>query len=69
MVMERLPNPKGDRVKITMSGKFLAYKYYGARGNVPEFGFKEGDGAEGMLPSRARDYETGPESKSARSPC
>jgi cyanate lyase len=23
MVMERLPNPKGDRVKITMSGKFL----------------------------------------------
>ena len=29
MVMERLPNPKGDRVKITMSGKFLPYKYYG----------------------------------------
>jgi cyanate lyase len=24
MVMERLPNPKGDRVKITMSGKFFA---------------------------------------------
>jgi cyanate lyase len=24
--MERLPNPKGDRVKITMSGKFLPYK-------------------------------------------
>ena len=23
MVMERQPNPKGDRVKITMSGKFL----------------------------------------------
>jgi cyanate lyase len=22
MVMERLPDPKGDRVKITMSGKF-----------------------------------------------
>jgi cyanate lyase len=42
MVMERLPNPKGDRVKITMSGKFLPYKYYGARGNVPEYGFKEG---------------------------
>src|SRR5206468_8542408 len=36
MVMERLPNPKGDRVKITMSGKFLRYKYYGASGNVPE---------------------------------
>jgi cyanate lyase len=36
------PNPKGDRVKITMSGKFLPYKYYGASGNVPEYGFKEG---------------------------
>jgi hypothetical protein len=23
MNMERLPDPKGDRVKITMSGKFL----------------------------------------------
>jgi len=40
-VMERLPNPKGDRVKITMSGKFLPYKYYGASGNIPEYGFKE----------------------------
>jgi cyanate lyase len=39
--MERLANPKGDRVKITMSGKFLPYKYYGASGNVPEYGFKE----------------------------
>ena len=39
--IERLPNPKGDRVKITMSGKFLPYKYYGATGNVPEYGFKE----------------------------
>src|ERR1700738_1179411 len=39
MAMERLPNPKGDRVKITMSGKFLPYKYYGASGNVPEDGF------------------------------
>jgi cyanate lyase len=35
-------NPKGDRVKITMSGKFLPYEYYGASGNVPEYGFKEG---------------------------
>ena len=40
--IDRLPNPKGDRVKITMSGKFLPYKYYGASGNVPEYGFKEG---------------------------
>ena len=41
MVMERLADPKGDRVKITMSGKFLPYKYYGNSGNVPEYGFKE----------------------------
>ena len=41
MVMERLPNPKGDRVKISMSGKFLPYKYYGATGNSQEYGFKE----------------------------
>ena len=38
---ERVANPKGDRVKITMSGKFLPYKYYGASGNVPEYGYKE----------------------------
>ena len=41
MAIERVANPKGDRVKITMSGKFLPYKYYGASGNVPEYGFKE----------------------------
>ncbi len=41
MQMERLPNPKGDRVKITMSGKFLPYKYYGAEQGLPEYGFKE----------------------------
>jgi cyanate lyase len=28
MDMQRLPDPKGDRVKITMSGKFLPYKRY-----------------------------------------
>jgi cyanate lyase len=28
MEMQRLPDPKGDRVKITMSGKFLPYKRY-----------------------------------------
>jgi cyanate lyase len=28
MQMEREPNPSGDRVKITMSGKFLPYKKY-----------------------------------------
>ena len=39
--MERLPDPRGDRVKITMSGKFLPFKYYGNTGNVPEYGYKE----------------------------
>jgi cyanate lyase len=28
MTMEREPDPKGDRVKLTMSGKFLPYKRY-----------------------------------------
>jgi len=28
MTIERQPDPKGDRVKITMSGKFLPYKEY-----------------------------------------
>ncbi len=41
MEMERLPNPKGDRVKMTMSGKFLPYKYYGNGEGVPDYGFKE----------------------------
>lgn len=39
--MERLPDPKGDRVKIAMSGKFLPYKYYGAAQGVPPLGYKE----------------------------
>ena len=41
MAMERVVNPKGDRVKFTMSGKFLPYKYYEATGNIQEYGFKE----------------------------
>jgi cyanate lyase len=28
MQIEREPDPKGDRVKITMSGKFLPYKRF-----------------------------------------
>jgi len=28
MTMERVPDPKGDRVKIVMSGKFLPYRRY-----------------------------------------
>src|SRR5262249_6732935 len=38
MEIERLPNPKGDRVKITMSGKFLPYKYYGNEQGILEYG-------------------------------
>ena len=41
MQVERQPDPKGDRVKIAMSGKFLPYKYYGATGNAPAYGYKE----------------------------
>ena len=28
MMIERQPDQKGDRVKISMSGKFLPYKEY-----------------------------------------
>ena len=28
MAIERQPDPKGDRVKLTLSGKFLPYKEY-----------------------------------------
>jgi len=41
MQIERLPNAKGDRVKITMSGKFLPYKYYGNEQGILEYGVKE----------------------------
>ena len=39
--IDRLANPKGDRVRMVMSGKFLPYKYYGAEQGLPEYGFKE----------------------------
>jgi cyanate lyase len=41
MEIERMPSPKGDRVKITMSGKFLPYKYYGSKRGIQEYGVKE----------------------------
>jgi cyanate lyase len=41
MQMERQPDPKGDRVKIAMTGKFLPFKYYGATGNAQAYGYKE----------------------------
>ena len=39
--IDRLANPKGDRVQLVMSGKFLPYKYYGAEQGLPEYGYKE----------------------------
>ncbi len=39
--IERQPDPKGDRVKFTLSGKFLPYKYYGSTGNEQALGYKE----------------------------
>jgi cyanate lyase len=33
ILIERQPDPKGDRVRLSISGKFLPYKYYGATGN------------------------------------
>ncbi|HEX2726185.1 MAG TPA: cyanase [Beijerinckiaceae bacterium] len=41
IAIERQANPKGDRVQITMSGKFLPYKFYGNQQGIPEYGFKE----------------------------
>ena len=41
VAFEREPNPKGDRVKIAMSGKFLPYKYYANEQGIPEYGYKE----------------------------
>ncbi len=38
MNIERLPDPRGDRVKIIMSGKFLPFKYYGNGQNIPDYG-------------------------------
>jgi cyanate lyase len=39
--ISRQPDPKGDRVKIGMTGKFLPFKYYGATGNQLAYGLKE----------------------------
>src|SRR6202022_1200797 len=41
MQIERQPNEKGDRVKISMSGKFLPYKYYDNEQGIPAYGVKE----------------------------
>lgn len=39
--LERLAHDKGDRVQLTMSGKFLPYRYYGADQGIPELGYQE----------------------------
>jgi cyanate lyase len=39
--LERLPHAKGDRVQITMSGKFLPFKYYSNEQGIPENGLRE----------------------------
>jgi cyanate lyase len=39
--IDRFQNPKGDRVRLVMSGKFLPYKYYGAEQGLPEYGYRE----------------------------
>ena len=41
MTIDRQADPKGDRVKLAMTGKFLPFKYYGAKGNEQAYGFKE----------------------------
>jgi len=41
MEVERQPDPKGDRVRITMSGKFLPNKYYGNEQGIQGYGTKE----------------------------
>jgi len=40
MDIVRQPDPKGDRVKLGMTGKFLPYKYYGSTGNALTYGLK-----------------------------
>lgn len=41
MDIAREANEKGDRVAISMSGKFLPYKYYGAEQGIQQLGYKE----------------------------
>jgi len=39
--LSRQAHEKGDRVRLSMSGKFLPYRYYGAQQGIPELGYKE----------------------------
>ena len=42
MDITRKADPKGDRVQIGMTGKFLPFKYYGAKGNELAYGLEGG---------------------------
>jgi cyanate lyase len=41
MELERQPHANGDRVRLTMSGKFLPYKYYANEQGVQDTGLRE----------------------------
>jgi cyanate lyase len=41
MDITRKADPKGDRVQIGMTGKFLPFKYYDVTGNALVCGLKE----------------------------
>lgn len=41
MILERQPHEKGDRVKLTLSGKFLPYKYYDNEQGIQATGVRE----------------------------
>ena len=41
MEIERQPPVKGDRVKISLTGKFIPYKSYGNEQGVQGYGVKE----------------------------
>jgi cyanate lyase len=41
MDITRKPDPKGDRLKIAMSGKFQPFKCYGSRRDELAYGLKE----------------------------
>ena len=55
MTIDRQPDPKGDRVKIAMTGKFLPFKYYGATGPDRQAGqarVRAGSAVDGGIPRR-----------------
>jgi cyanate lyase len=41
VALSRQPDPKGDRVRLVLTGKFLPYTYYGAEQGIPALGYKE----------------------------